>query len=83
MFFDQPDGLNINDGCGSTHIGTLQQHVRAGGFDIGLAFDGDGDRVLAVDGEGEFVDGDFVIAILARHLNDKGLLRSRAPWSPR
>jgi phosphoglucosamine mutase len=70
-----PDGCNINDGCGSTHIGALQDTVRADGFDLGLAFDGDGDRMLAVDARGELVDGDFIIAILAKHLKGKGLLR--------
>jgi phosphoglucosamine mutase len=71
----EPDGVNINDGCGSTHIDALQEFVRADGFDLGFAFDGDGDRVLAVDARGELVDGDFLIAILATHLRDKGLLR--------
>ena len=70
-----PDGLNINHECGSTHVESLQQVVRADGFDLGLAFDGDGDRMLAVDGSGALVDGDFVIAILARHLKSKGRLR--------
>ncbi len=70
-----PDGVNINAGCGSTHIGALQQTVAAGDFDLGLAFDGDGDRVLAVDRAGNLVDGDFVIAILARHLKQQGRLR--------
>ncbi len=75
VMFSDPDGVNINAGCGSTHIGALQQAVRAGGFDLGLAFDGDGDRVLAVDASGELVDGDFIIAILAKHLKGRGLLR--------
>ena len=52
--------------------------MAAGGFDLGLAFDGDGDRVLAVDAAGEFVDGDFIIAILARHLKAQGRLRGNA-----
>src|SRR5665647_3564684 len=68
VLFAEPDGTNINAGCGSTHIGALQQIVAADGFDLGLAFDGDGDRVLAVDAAGALVDGDFIIAILARHL---------------
>jgi len=75
VLFDQPDGTNINAGCGSTHIGALQQTVAGDGFDLGLAFDGDGDRVLAVDASGELVDGDFIIAILARHLKVQGKLR--------
>jgi phosphoglucosamine mutase len=75
VLFDEPDGVNINAGCGSTHMGALQEAVRADGFDLGLAFDGDGDRVLAVDPSGEIVDGDFIIAILARHLKGLGRLR--------
>ncbi len=75
VLFDQPDGTNINAGCGSTHMAALQELVAADGFDLGLAFDGDGDRVLAVDASGELVDGDFIIAILARHLKSQGKLR--------
>jgi phosphoglucosamine mutase len=70
-----PDGININDRCGSTHIAALQDMVRGDGFDLGLAFDGDGDRVLAVDAAGDLVDGDFIIAILAKHLKAKARLR--------
>jgi phosphoglucosamine mutase len=62
---DSPDGNNINVGCGATDMGQLQQVVRDGGFDLGIAFDGDGDRMLAVDENGEAVDGDQIIAILA------------------
>lgn len=72
--FDSPDGYNINDGCGSTHIHTLQATVKEDGFDLGLAFDGDGDRVIAVDGNGSVVDGDSIMAICARHLKEKGRL---------
>jgi phosphoglucosamine mutase len=75
VMFAEPDGVNINAGCGSTHIGALQEAVAADGFDLGLAFDGDGDRVLAVDSTGALVDGDFIIAILARHLKRQGKLR--------
>ena len=63
-----PDGTNINDGCGATDLGLLQETVRAGGHDLGVAFDGDGDRVLAVDQHGEPVDGDQILAILALDL---------------
>jgi phosphoglucosamine mutase len=70
-----PDGININAGCGSTHMSALQEVVAAGDYDLGLAFDGDGDRVLAVDHAGHIVDGDFIIAILARHLKQQGRLR--------
>jgi phosphoglucosamine mutase len=63
-----PDGTNINVGCGATDLSQLQRTVRAGDFDLGVAFDGDGDRMLAVDGRGEAVDGDGIVAILALHL---------------
>jgi phosphoglucosamine mutase len=62
---DAPDGTNINVGCGATDLALLQQTVRDGGFDLGIAFDGDGDRMLAVDEQGEIVDGDQIVAILA------------------
>jgi phosphoglucosamine mutase len=62
---DSPDGENINVGCGATDLALLQETVRANGFDLGIAFDGDGDRMLAVDERGEAVDGDQIIAILA------------------
>ena len=70
-----PDGLNINDGVGSTHPETLQAFVADKQTDIGLAFDGDGDRLIAVDELGQIVDGDQIMYICAKHLNDKGLLR--------
>jgi phosphoglucosamine mutase len=66
-----PDGRNINADCGSTHIAALGERVRAGGHAIGLAFDGDGDRVLAVDRTGEVVDGDELIALAALHLREQ------------
>jgi phosphoglucosamine mutase len=69
-----PDGRNINDGCGSTHVQRLVQAIRAGGHDVGFAFDGDGDRVLAVDRGGEVVDGDELIALSALHLRSLGRL---------
>ena len=65
---DAPSGTNINVGCGATDLGLLQQTVRDGGYDLGIAFDGDGDRMLAVDEKGEAVDGDQIIAILALDL---------------
>jgi phosphoglucosamine mutase len=69
----QPDGRNINDGVGSTHVEALAKQVTAGGHDVGFAFDGDGDRVLAVDRDGVIVDGDELIALAALHLrhNDR------------
>jgi phosphoglucosamine mutase len=71
---DAPDGRNINDGCGSTHVDALGQAVVAGGHDVGFAFDGDGDRVLAVDRNGVVVDGDELIALATLHLRDAGRL---------
>jgi phosphoglucosamine mutase len=64
----QPDGSNINVGCGATDLRALQRLVTAGALDLGVAFDGDGDRMLAVDERGEPVDGDQIIAVLALHL---------------
>jgi phosphoglucosamine mutase len=72
---DAPDGRNINAGCGSTHVEALATHVHAGGHDAGFAFDGDGDRVLAVDRQGVVVDGDELIALAALHLRAEGRLR--------
>ena len=69
---DAPDGRNINEGCGSTHVDALAQQVVDGGHDVGFAFDGDGDRVLAVDRNGVVVDGDELIALAALHLRDAG-----------
>ena len=63
-----PDGTNINAGCGATNLGLLSETVRAGTFDLGVAFDGDGDRLLAVDADGNAVDGDGVLALLALSL---------------
>jgi len=71
---DRPDGRNINDGCGSTHVEALAEAVAAGDHDAGFAFDGDGDRVLAVDREGVVVDGDELIALAALHLKAHGRL---------
>jgi phosphoglucosamine mutase len=64
----EPDGTNINVGGGATDLRTLQQTVTSGEFDVGVAFDGDGDRMLALDAEGRAVDGDQILAILALHL---------------
>ena len=64
-----PDGENINVGCGATDLSLLQGVVMDGGFDLGIAFDGDGDRMLAVDGEGNAVDGDQILAVLALDLD--------------
>jgi phosphoglucosamine mutase len=71
---DEPDGRNINEGCGSTHPESLQAAVVAAGAQVGLAFDGDADRVLAVDERGRLVDGDELIALCAIDLRDRGAL---------
>jgi phosphoglucosamine mutase len=71
---DAPDGRNINAGCGSTHLDLLIAAVREGGHDIGFAFDGDGDRVLAVDRHGVVVDGDELIALAAISMRETGRL---------
>jgi phosphoglucosamine mutase len=70
----EPDGRNINDGCGSTHLDHVAAHVRAGDAAIGFAFDGDGDRVLAVDSSGRSHDGDELIALIARGKATRGEL---------
>lgn len=71
----QADGTNINDGCGSTHPGALQAAVVAAGAVAGLAFDGDADRVLASDENGDLVDGDQIMLVAALDLAERGLLR--------
>jgi phosphoglucosamine mutase len=71
---DRPDGRNINDGCGSTHVELLSEQIVAGGHDIGFAFDGDGDRVIAVDRTGRAADGDELVALAAVHLHHEGRL---------
>jgi phosphoglucosamine mutase len=71
---DQPDGRNINDGCGSTHIDPVRERMTSGDYDVGFAFDGDGDRVLAVDSSGAIVDGDELIALAAIHLQRRNRL---------
>ncbi|MDA8213164.1 MAG: phosphoglucosamine mutase [Clostridia bacterium] len=70
----QPDGTNINEGCGSTHPEMLQQKVVKWGAHLGIAHDGDADRVIAVDSKGNLVDGDFIMVICALHLHSKGQL---------
>ncbi len=72
----EPDGDNINDGVGSTHLGPLIERVRAEGADLGLAFDGDADRCLAVDRDGKAVDGDHIMLLCLQHLRRTGQLAS-------
>jgi phosphoglucosamine mutase len=68
----EPDGRNINAGCGSTHVEALAETIAAAHYDAGFAFDGDADRVLAVDRDGNVIDGDEIIAIAALHLHKRG-----------
>lgn len=70
-----PDGKNINDMCGSTHMQSLQQYVVSIGADVGIAFDGDADRMLAVDEKGNLIDGDQIMAVCAKELQDHGKLK--------
>ena len=71
----QPNGININDNVGSTKIDTISAFVKENNVDVGFAFDGDGDRVLAVDASGNIVDGDKIMFILAKHLKEQGELK--------
>ena len=73
-----PDGVNINEKCGSTHMDALAAMVRAGGYDIGIAFDGDADRCLAVDERGELIDGDQIMAACGLDMKRKGKLPGNA-----
>lgn len=72
---NDPDGVNINKNCGSTHPEELMDYVIRKECDLGLAFDGDADRCLAVDNKGNLIDGDFIIAICAKHLKEQGKLK--------
>lgn len=73
---DEPDGFNINNGVGSTHIKTLQRFVVEKGLDVGFAYDGDADRCLAVDENGEVVDGDRILYICGKYMKEQGNLRN-------
>ncbi len=76
MLSHRPDGCNINDNCGSTHLENLQQYVIEHGCDFGVAFDGDADRCLAVDEKGNVVDGDKLIAVISRFMRDSRTLKN-------
>lgn len=78
LIHDCPDGVNINEKCGSTHLDSLQQAVVAGGYAAGAAFDGDADRCLMVDETGAAIDGDHIIGILAAEMQRKGSLKGGA-----
>ena len=71
---DEPNGININTNCGSTHIEVLQQHVKDFGLDVGFAYDGDADRCIAVDENGKVVNGDLILYICGKYLKEQGRL---------
>lgn len=73
---NEPNGLNINTGCGSTHIGQLQKFVKEVGADVGFAYDGDADRCLAVDENGNVVDGDGILYICGKYMKEQGTLKN-------
>ncbi|NLU24783.1 MAG: phosphoglucosamine mutase [Clostridiales bacterium] len=78
MIHMEPDGININSACGSTHLESLAEGVKAGCYDLGIAFDGDADRCLLVDEKGNVIDGDKVLAICATYMKQHGRLRGNA-----
>ena len=74
VLYDEPDGININEECGSTHLEKLSEYVVKNGFDIGIAFDGDADRCLCVDENGNTIDGDQIMAMCALDMKERGKL---------
>ena len=72
---NNPNGININDKCGSTYLNTISDYVVKNKFDLGLAYDGDGDRCLAVDENGEIIDGDIIMAIISKYLKSNNKLK--------
>ncbi len=74
VIHNQPDGTNINKDCGSTHMESLKEKLLSGSYDLGIAYDGDGDRVLTMTADGELVDGDKIIAIIGKYLKEQGKL---------
>jgi len=75
IIYDSPDGLNINKNCGSVHMDSLISEVIGGKYDIGIAFDGDADRCLVVDENGEIIDGDMILCVLADEMKENGTLK--------
>lgn len=73
---NNPDGININQNCGSTHLEELQKKVVEEGFSLGIAYDGDGDRCLAVDEKGNTIDGDKILAIVSNYFKEKNILKN-------
>ena len=75
---NKPDGININDNCGSTHLESLKKYVIDNKLSLGIAYDGDGDRCLAVDENGNEIDGDMIMAIISKYLKNKNKLSKNA-----
>ena len=73
---NSPSGININENCGSTHLGTLKEYVLQNHMSLGIAYDGDGDRCLAIDENGNEIDGDILLAIFGNYLKEKGKLKN-------
>lgn len=73
---NNPDGININENCGSTHMNTISKFVKENNLSLGIAYDGDGDRCLAVDENGDIIDGDIIMAILADYFKTQGKLKN-------
>ena len=73
---NEPNGTNINTNCGSTHIEVLQKYVKENGLDVGFAFDGDADRCIAVDHEGQVINGDLIMYICGKYMKEQGKLRN-------
>ena len=78
IIFDSPDGVNINDNCGSTHLESLISKVKETHADLGIAYDGDADRCLLVTDKGDIIDGDYILAICGKDLKEKGKLNNNA-----
>lgn len=75
VIHSEPNGININNKCGSTHPESLQELVREGNYDVGFAFDGDADRLIAVDEDGNLMNGDYILHICGKHMLKKGILK--------
>lgn len=73
---NNPDGININENCGSTHMESLKQYVLENNMSLGIAYDGDGDRCLAIDEKGNEIDGDILLAVIGKYLKEKGKLKN-------
>ena len=73
---NEPNGININDNCGSTHLEGLKRFVVENKLSLGIAYDGDGDRCLAIDENGNIVDGDMCLAIFSKYMKEKGVLKN-------